>query len=303
MKSWFPIVLIVFISNCINAQVTAGVPDPIILCDVNNPGDETEVFDLTIREGQIINGQSNVVVTYHTTSGDALSGTNPYPNPMALTNIANPQVVFVRLQSTAGQGWDVTTLDLIVPLIPVVAAVPDDIILNEGDNDGSAIFDLTMNESQALGSQDPFRFQFKYFRIEADAIADENRIEDPENFQNTANPQTIFVRMAPLEDQCDFEIYSFTIETDGILGILDLDLNHCSIYPNPASNMVTVSFNETVSSVHVILYDMLGKRIFSETISVNNGQSAIDVSTLPKSMYYLSITSEAQTIVKKFIKN
>lgn len=303
MKRWLLLTLVVFSCQYTKAQVTAGVPDPIILCDVNNPGDETEVFDLTIREGQIINGQSNVVVSYHPTSGDALSGTNPYPNPMALTNIANPQVVFVRLQSTAGQGWDVTTLDLIVPLIPVVAAVPDAIFLNEGDNDGSAVFDLTINESQALGSQDPFRFQFKYYQAEADAIADENRITDPENFQNTANPQTIFVRMAPLEDQCDFEVYSFTIETDGVLGVLDISLSNCSIFPNPASETVTISFNQMVSSIHVVLYNVLGENVFSETVSVQKGQSRIDVSTLPENIYYLTISSEEQTVVKKLIKN
>ncbi len=302
MKRILLFLVAVFTIFVVKGQVTAGIPDPIILCDVNNPGDEIEVFDMTIREAQIINGQSNVVVTYHPTSGDALSGINAYADPTAHTNEANPQIVFVRLQSTAGQGWDVTTLDLIVPLIPFVDQQPDDIFINEGDGDGSAIFDLTVNESQALGPQDQFNFQFKYYITSEDATNDTNAIADPETYQNTANPQTIYARMAPLQDQCDFETYDFEIETDGVLGVTETNFSDLQVYPNPVSEKIQIQSQFLKGETRIRLYNVSGKQLFSETKQPLNKSITIDLSSLTSGMYFVSIISEGNSVTKKLIK-
>ena len=301
IRTWL-FALLGLISVNMLSQVTANPPDPIILCDVNNPGDETEIFDLTIREAQIINGQTNVVVTFHETSGDALSGTNAFSNPTAYQNIYNPQIVFVRLQSTAGQGWDVTTLELIVPLIPIVAQDPDDIFIDEGDGDGVAIFDLTVNELQVLGSQDPFLFQFSYFQTFQDAINNVNPILDPMAYVNITNPQTIFGRIAPNQDVCEFEVFDFEISTDGLLAISEVVFKDFKIYPNPASNELSV-YSQYLNSVHLVtIFNLQGQVVFVANLKAMNQKITVDISDLASGVYILQLDSEEKTARKKLIK-
>ncbi len=47
----------------IQAQVTANLPSPLELCDINNPGDEIEFFDLTLRDTEIVGAQIGLDVT------------------------------------------------------------------------------------------------------------------------------------------------------------------------------------------------------------------------------------------------
>lgn len=290
------------ISASLLSQVIANPPDPIILCDVNNPGDETEIFDLTMREAQIINGQPDVVVTYHETSGDALSGTNPFSNPTAYQNIYNPQNVFVRLQSTAGQGWDVTTLELIVVLIPFVAQDPDDIFIDEGDGDGFAVFDLRVNESQVLGSQDPFLFQISYFEVLVDATNNTNPISDPGMYMNITNPQTVYARLAPNQDQCDFEVYDFEISTDGVLSVLDLNVETLELFPNPSSEIINFRSPLITSEVSVYVYDSRGVEVFSEKIRPQEGTLTINIAGYSEGIYFIRLVNETLTFTRRFIK-
>ena len=46
------------------------------LCDYTNPGDLIEVFDITTKSDEIINGQ-DVILTYFTSLLDSQNNTNP----------------------------------------------------------------------------------------------------------------------------------------------------------------------------------------------------------------------------------
>ncbi|MAB39977.1 MAG: hypothetical protein CL528_08075 [Aequorivita sp.] len=69
---------------------------------------------------------------------------------------------------------------------------------------GEEFFDLTEATSQI----DPI-YELSFHFSEADAQNNENPITDPENFQNTENPQTIYIRVS--NPDC-FLIDSFTVE-------------------------------------------------------------------------------------------
>lgn len=302
MKKTLLFAIFGLISANLLSQVIANPPDPIILCDVNNPGDETEIFDLTIREAQIINGQSDVVVTYHETSGDALSGTNPISNSTAYQNIYNPQIIFVRLQSTAGQGWNVTTLELIVVLIPFVAQYPDDIFIDEGDGDGFAVFDLRVNEAQVLGSQDPFLFQISYYELLNDAINNTNPIADPGMYTNITNPQVIYARLAPNQDQCDFEVYDFEISTDGVLAVSDLDMESIILFPNPSSNLINLQSSILTSEVSINIYNTNGTTILSEKRTAQDGTLSINITSFSEGIYIVKLTTDSRSFTRRIIK-
>jgi len=284
----------------LQAQVIANPPDPIIECDVNNPGDQKEIFNLRLRESQVINGQTNVVVTYHLTSGEALSNIGAFQDPENYENIVSPQTIFIRLQNTNnGSDWDVTTMEIIVPIIPVADQLPEDIFIDEGDGDGMAQFDLTENESLILGSQDPFEFQFAYFTSMEDANANDNAITNPEDYPNASNPQLIYVRFAPTIDICDVAILDFSIETDGSLAIDQVFDASIDLYPNPVINTLNVNLEE-VGQYEISLYTVNGQRL--QSIDFVGNQQAVDVSQLPTGVYFLQISGDKKETVKKVIK-
>ena len=88
------------------------------LCDTNNPGDGFEEFNLPTKTTQIINGQSNMTVSYYLTQADANAQTSPLPN--LYTNVtANAQVVWYSIQNTVTGCRSVASFSLIVNPLPV----------------------------------------------------------------------------------------------------------------------------------------------------------------------------------------
>jgi len=85
-----------------------------------------------------------------------------------------------------------------------------------------------------------------------------------------------------------------------ILGVEDSGAPAFSIYPNPASNTVTIDFSETfASSAIVAVYDISGKKII-ET-NVDTRKNIINVQSLDSGMYFFEITSEENRTVKRLI--
>lgn len=74
--------------------------------------------------------------------------------------------------------------------------------------------------------------------------------------------------------------------------------NNVIIYPNPAFNQLNINNNEPMD--YAVIYDLIGKKV--KTISINNTQAIIDVSSLEKGVYFLQIHSKQEIINKKFIK-
>ncbi len=267
-------------------------PAPLALCDVNNPGDEVEEFDLELATPEITGGDTSLIVTYHETAGDSDAGINPLSSPY--TNTVNPQTIYVRVEDpdTGCFSSDVVTLDLrvnpqpsptvnptplevcdqdndgfvdsfvltdrdieiingelditisyhetlldaelnlfalsspyanivaynqivyaraenritgcftivelelIVVNSPVLPLEIDDLVVCDTDDDGIAVFDLTLQEPQIYGSQDPATLDLSYHLTQADADAGLMPIGTPETYTNTSNPQTIWVRLA-----------------------------------------------------------------------------------------------------------
>ena len=53
----------------VNLPPVLVAPSPLELCDVNNPGDEMEPFDLESKTFEISGGDANIIITYHLTQG------------------------------------------------------------------------------------------------------------------------------------------------------------------------------------------------------------------------------------------
>lgn len=290
------LILLLFSAGTSFGQVVANNPSPINLCDDTNPGDGIEVFDLTIREDEIINGQTNVTVSYHLTSGDALGNGGSIMNPESYTNTSNPQQLFIRLQGNGD--FDITTLLIEVVSYAMADALPEDIFIDEGDANGQAVFDLTENEDIMLGDQFAVDFVFTYFLSQADCENQTNQLANPSMFENTENPQSIYVRMEPFNAPCG-TCYPFEISSDGILGISTNPIKSLKIYPNPATNFIKVEL-EDLAFAEILIRDIQGRLI--KSVQCEENTQLVDVSVLKRGVYFLSLEINNKTLIKRFIK-
>uniref|UniRef100_UPI002631B2E6 choice-of-anchor L domain-containing protein n=1 Tax=Winogradskyella sp. TaxID=1883156 RepID=UPI002631B2E6 len=119
-----------------------GDISPYELCDTDNPGDGQEVFDLSTKDAEILDGQANVEVNYYLDQAGADTGTGAITGPY--TNTDSPQTIFVRLEDMGTGCYTTTTFELVVHPLPVFAE-PDPLeVCDDGVPDGLTSIDLTL---------------------------------------------------------------------------------------------------------------------------------------------------------------
>ena len=169
-------------------------PDPIALCDID--GDGEEVFDLTIRAAQILDGAS-YGLGYYETEAAAIIGdpVDAIADPTMYTNTSNPQIIYIRVTNPdSPEGcFEIVELLISVNALPIDTTPIEDYIICELPFDGLAIFDLTTKTEEILLGQDMVNNEVSFYEDPADALAGINPIVDPVNYQNVTNPQMIYV--------------------------------------------------------------------------------------------------------------
>jgi hypothetical protein len=88
------------------------------------------------------------------------------------------------------------------------------------------------------------------------------------------------------------------------LGTSQFENSDFILYPNPTSDLVTVSLANTQNTIaSIIVYDVLGKTILAEKVSDVTTQT-IDVSSLNTGMYFIEVTTSASVkVLKKLMVN
>mgnify|MGYP001345681595 CR=1 FL=1 len=81
-------------------------------------------------------------------------------------------------------------------------------------------------------------------------------------------------------------------------GIEETVSNMFSVYPNPATDMINVSFNETVNGT-VSIVNIAGKEVLSAT--VNGAQTSISTAELSSGVYYVQVNNGNLTQVDKIV--
>ena len=270
--------------------------DDLILVDEN--GDGIEIFDLTVREAQILNGQS-ADISYYESQADADTNINPIANPTSYINSSNPQSIYYRLENV-DSCYSVGSFILIL-VDALIDEEPDDLFIDEGDGDGLAIFDLTVNEAQMLGDQNPAVAIFTYHTTFEDSDNGINSIATPTAYQNITNPQTIYVRLTN-NNTGFYVLTSFAIETDGILDVEDNFSNSFKIYPNPATEIINIQSSNLIESVELSIYNLQGQELVSDYKTPENGNISVDLSGLSTGIYFIKIASEDVSVVKRIVK-
>ena len=184
--------------------VESATINPIIsdiqVCDAD--GDLTEVFDLTINDTDILDGQDPATfeVRYFT---DA-AYTNQITNPAAFSNTSPSQTIYVRVvnrNSTNCAADNSFTIGVTGQPLPEQST---DYVICDNDSDGDdtdgfvQTFMLVTKDLEILGTLDPAQYSVSYHTTlvgaQTDALTDV--IDKNVDYSNTtANSQQIFVRV------------------------------------------------------------------------------------------------------------
>jgi uncharacterized repeat protein (TIGR01451 family) len=210
------LLLLLFVSGFAYADPIITTPSAYAVCDDNNDG--FAGFDLHTKDAEIINGQPNVVISYHETMTDAVTAGYEIP-PGHYYNI-NPyvQTLYVRATDTTDNSFAITTMDIRVYPKPTANQAPN---LTQVDipYDGHAAFDLSTQYAAIVGGDSGLIVT--YHTSLADAENGTNPIAVTAGFVNTTNPQTIYARAENAMSCFDTSSFQLIVTNPDIVYIPD----------------------------------------------------------------------------------
>src|SRR5690606_5312360 len=180
--------------------------------------DDYSTYFLPDINSDIIADNTGLNFSYHLTQLEAENAENPLPDEYE--NTSPNQIIFVRVENSEGcYSVSEVTLDTILIQETVANALQ---ICDEPErmNDGITYFDLTSMNTDIEIALDGNGYTFTYHTSIEEAQSGLNPISDPTHFQNTTNPQMIYVRAADSENGCAGTV-EFAIE---VLPVPEFDL-------------------------------------------------------------------------------
>ncbi len=109
--------------------------------------------------------------------------------------------------------------------------------------------------------------------------------------------------VAVLIDQTNGQIVSAEEVGIGEAGINELNAENVVVYPNPATNVLNVSFDANSSDYTIAVIDLQGRTVASANVSNVSGQQvvAIPVANLAKGSYLVRVSSNGSSTVQNVV--
>ncbi|WP_430412441.1 gliding motility-associated C-terminal domain-containing protein [Kordia sp.] len=217
------------------------------LCD-NTPN---LAFDLTSQENLFTNPL--LIFQYYETFDNASDMMNPIMNPTAYESNSYPATIYMEVVNSITFCRTIATFDIVL-LESSILNQPENLIACTIDATEISIFDLTTNETTISNESN---ITFTYFETLASDGSFQDEITNPTTFENTTNPQTIYISVE---------------NTNGCISTttFEIRVNDCEIYiPNglsPNSDGKNDVFNILNLEAHphhkIHIYNRLGTLIF-----------------------------------------
>ncbi len=193
----------------LNNPIINTDPHYIDACDEDLDG--FAEFDLTTLIDDVLEGLTNVDVTFHETLEDAELGANQVENTTNYTNInINEQVLYIRVENQTSGCASVTPIEIHTNLLLTATNIKDFSICDE-NNDGMETFDLTSIAIDILNNVDEimeYAIDITFYLSESDRDNQINPIDVTLPFQPTSNPQMLYIVITSpfCEEISEFEL-------------------------------------------------------------------------------------------------
>ncbi len=92
-------------------------------------------------------------------------------------------------------------------------------------------------------------------------------------------------------------VYIFISKLASALHVNENQLIDCNVYPNPTNKFIHVQCNEFIKNIAV--YTITGQKV--NEIQLNNTKAKINITNLKAGIYYLRVSTEKESILKKVI--
>lgn len=186
--------------------INPDIIDPYVFCEQEDGNDSEGILNLNIIASEIgllaaPQQESDFNITYHEQQTQAENDAFELTSPYTYTELPAPNNgLWIRVENRVTGCFVVVFEEIIIEARPV-ANTPDDlmaceIIIPDAAN-GIPVadvgeFDLTAQNEVINGGPLAGDVVINYFTSAADALNNTNEIPNPDTFQNTSNPQTIW---------------------------------------------------------------------------------------------------------------
>jgi subtilisin-like proprotein convertase family protein len=295
---------------------TANTSPDLILEDTNADG--VEVFDLTINETIITDGNPDTIVLYFETLADSQSGTNPISN--ATSYLSGTRTIYVSVENAQTGCINFTSFNIIVELIGPADndndGIPDsdedvngngnledddtddDGIPNYLDNDDDGDSVPTAIEIEGIGAGfGPQEF------IDTDNDMIENYLDNDDDGDGALTIEEDYNNNgSPLDDDTDDSGVPDFLESGVNLGVPNFNFGNVTLLPNPAVDDVLVTWSPS-SSVKVIhVYSIRGELLQQNNDVQNVSEVRISLRTMVSGVYFVQLVSaEGMIATQKLI--
>jgi len=106
------------------------------------------------------------------------------------------------------------------------------------------------------------------------------------------------------KDQLENGSQDFSIAVSGTepLSVDNHELTGVTLYPNPASNQVSLQMDQAGEEINFVVYDMNGRQVMNEKLRSNSGAAHhLNISKLNNGVYFVNIETEGKRATKKLI--
>jgi gliding motility-associated-like protein len=193
---------------------------PLVSCDINNPNDGYEVFDLTTNALYIMNNDANVSLHYYPTKSDAQNNTHEIilGSPIGIPTAANVnQNVWIRVESNYFIDFNnehcYVLVEQPIKVNPLPLIKPNFVYQEcDDDTDGLTAFHLNTQLTNMLQSNpaiDVANCTFDFYEDAGLSIA-----INPTTYTNLSNPQTIYVVVRYTPTGCKSPATPITLEVN-----------------------------------------------------------------------------------------
>jgi hypothetical protein len=85
------------------------------------------------------------------------------------------------------------------------------------------------------------------------------------------------------------------------VGIAEVNGTIAGIYPNPSKGHVTVELGKSTGGAKVAVVDMIGNTVYQQSVSNGTTRINLDLGTMPKGMYLLTVSNSTGSSTRKLI--
>ncbi|WP_395052089.1 T9SS type B sorting domain-containing protein [Flavobacterium sp.] len=171
-----------------------------IVCDSN-----IATYDLSIHNATLLGNQSSSVfgIKYYNSMTNLIDNLNALTTPYNLSIGSN--LIYVKVYNLLNPNcYDSQSFTLTKYLKPIANSVLNLLFCDDITNDGTASFNLNLNTPIILGTQNANDYKVSYHSSQNDATSGNNPLSF--NYQNTSNPQTIYIRIENILNTTCFDV-------------------------------------------------------------------------------------------------